>query len=316
MGRPQQDIVPDGSPTRLFALCLRDLRSNAGLTFEQLARRTGFSKTTVNDAMRGKVLPTRIVTLAIVGACGGNRERWAAFWRQVRRALDPDASAAPGEITPPPRDPPAGAGADAHGVQCPPGCARTEPHGWYTESVHTRVRLDTPTPEAIERRVIVATSDGLTRIPVAFSVPRHTPDTTERHGLDVSAVRGGRLELREHPYESFFRQSLVLPAPLPAGARHEYVLRLRIPLAQPMAPHFVHVPLTRSERFHLSVRFDPARPPRTVWQLAGVPPAVIYQRVPGTSVLHPDARGAVTVAFEEMRLGYGYGLCWQDEQDG
>lgn len=314
MGRPQKEIILDGSPTRLFALWLRDLRSTAGLTLEQLARRTGYGRTTVSDAMRGKDHPSRPVTLAVVGACGGDVDRWAVFWAEVRRALDPNAYG-PVDITPPPWDPPAPENGThgVHGEQCPAGCTRTDPHGWYVESVHTQVRLDTPAAEAVERRVIVATCDGLTDIPVAFSVPRRAGDVTAGHGLDVSAVRGGRLELREHPYESYFQQRLVLPAPLRVGIRHEYVLRLRIPPAQPMAPHFVHIPLTRSEHFRLRVRFDPAREPRAVWQLAGVPPAVIYQQSPGTRLLSPDRRGTVAVEFEAMKVGYGYGLCWQFE---
>lgn len=312
MGRPEKEFVLDGSPTRLFAFWLRDLRSTAGLTFDQLARRTGYSTTTLNDAMRGLTHPTRPVTLAIVGACGGDRQKWAVFWGQVHRALDKDASAGPADLDPPPWDGPHGARGGVHGEQCPAGCPRTDPHGWYTESVQAHLSLDTPTPEAFERRVVVATCDGLAHIPVAFSVPRLDDGPAADHGLDVAVVQGGRLELREHPYESFFQQRLVLPSPLPAGARHMYELRLRIPPAQPMAPHFVHVPLTRSERFSLRVRFDPANPPRAVWRLAGVPTAVIYQQVPGTSVLRPDGRGTVAVEFEDMRVGYGYGLCWQE----
>lgn len=311
MGRPEKELVLDGSPTRLFAHWLRHLRSTAGLTFEQLARRTGYSTTTLNDALRGRSHPSRSVTMAIVGACGGDCDNWALYWAQVHRALDKDVPVDACVITPPPWPTPVVPVAGARHEQCPTGCGRTDPHGWYTESVRTRLRLDTATPEAIEQRVVVATCEGLTRIPIAFSVPRHLADTSADHGLDTAVVRGGRLESHAHPYESYFQQDLVLPEPLRVGARHTYLLRLRIPPSQPMAPHFVHVPLTRSERFSLRVHFDPARPPRAVWELAGVPPAVIYQQIPGTPLVQPDRRGTVTVEFEAMRLGYGYGLCWQ-----
>ena len=282
MGRPQKEIVLDGSPTRLFAYWLRDLRGSAGLTLEQLARRTGYGRTTVSDAMQGKTHPSRPVTLAIVGACGGDVRQWGEYWAQVRRALDPDSPDGPDGVVPPPWDGPAGRTAGVHTEQCPADCARTDPHGWYTESVSTRLRLDTPTPEAWERRVVVATCDGLDRIPVGVSVPRRTGDTTRGHGLDISLVRGGRLADGVPQYESYFERFLVLPEPLRTGTRHVYELRLRIPPAQPMAPHFVHVPLTRSEHFRLRVSFDRARLPRTVWRLAGVPTAVIYQHDPGT----------------------------------
>ncbi len=116
----------------------------------------------------------------------------------------------------------------AHAGQCPADCARTEPHGWYTESVSTLLRLDTPTPEALERRTIVATCDGLARIPVGVSVPRRAGDTTPGHGLEISVVQGGRLAVGGPQYESYFERFLVLPAPLRAGTRHVYELRLRI----------------------------------------------------------------------------------------
>ncbi|MFE8976359.1 helix-turn-helix domain-containing protein [Streptomyces cyaneofuscatus] len=316
MGRPQKEIVLDGSPTRLFAYWLRDLRGSAGFTLEQLARRTGYGRTTVSDAMRGETHPSRPVTLAIVGACGGDVRRWGEYWAQVRRALDPDSPDGSDGVVPPPWDGPAGRTAGVHTEQCPADCARTDPHGWYTESVSTRLRLDTPTPEAWERRVVVATCDGLDRIPVGVSVPRRTGDTTGGHGLDISLVRGGRLADGVPQYESYFERFLVLPEPLRAGTRHVYEVRLRIPPAQPMAPHFVHVPLTRSEHFRLRVGFDRARLPRTVWRLAGVPTAVIYQHDPGTPALRPDERGLVDVEFAAMKVGYGYGLCWLEAGAG
>ncbi|WP_432019795.1 helix-turn-helix domain-containing protein [Streptomyces sp. 1222.5] len=310
MGRPQKDLVLDGSAERLFAYWLRDLRGSAGLTLEQLARRTGYGRTTVSDAMRGKTHPTRPVTLAIVGACGGDVRRWGEYWAQVRRALDPHCPDGPAAVTPPPWDGPADRAAGVHAEQCPADCARTEPHGWYTESVSTLLRLDTPTPEALERRIVVATCDGLARIPVGVSVPRRAGDTTPDHGLEISAVRGGRLADGGPQYESYFERFLILPVPLRAGTRHVYELRLRIPPAQPMAPHFVHVPLTRSEHFRLRVRFDRAKPPRAVWRLTGVPTAVIYQRNPGTPALSLDEHGLVEVEFTAMKVGYGYGLSW------
>lgn len=319
MGRPQKEIVLAGSPARLFAYWLRDLRGSAGLTLDQLARRTGYGRTTVSDAMRGEIHPTRPVTLAIVGACGGDVRRWGEYWAQVRRALDPDRPGdSPGGdgIDPPPWGARPGRATGTHAERCPPDCARDDPHGWYTESVSTRLRLDTPAPEALERRIVVATCDGLTRIPVGVSVPRRAGDTTPGHALEMSAVQGGRLEDGGPQYESYFERFLVLPAPLMAGTRHVYELRLRIPPAQPMAPHFVHVPLTRSEHFRLRIGFDPAKPPRTVWRLEGVPTAVIYQRDPGTPTLRLDEQGLVDVEFGAMRVGYGYGLSWLEADTG
>ncbi|MBC7270240.1 MAG: helix-turn-helix transcriptional regulator [Streptomyces sp.] len=316
MGRPQKEIVLDGSPARLFAYWLRDLRGSAELTLDQLARRTGYGRTTVSDAMRGEKHPTRPVTLAIVGACGGDVRRWGEYWAQVRRALDPDCPDGPAGVTPPPWDDPADRMTGTHAERCPADCARTEPHGWYTESVSTVLRLDTPAPEAWERRIVVATCDGLARIPVGVSVPRRPGDDTAGHGLEISLVKGGRLADGGPQYESYFERFLVLPTRLKAGTRHVYELKLRIPPAQPMAPHFVHVPLTPSQHFRLRVSFDRASPPRTVWRLAGVPTAVIYQRDPGTPVLLPDERGLVETEFGDMKVGYGYGLSWLEAATG
>ncbi|MEV7994567.1 helix-turn-helix transcriptional regulator, partial [Streptomyces sp. NPDC086077] len=200
MGRPQREIVRDGSPVREFAYWLRDLRSTADLTLEQLAARTKYGRTTVSDALAGRQHPTRAVALAVVGACGGDVRQWAEYWAQVRRALDPDSPDGTAGITPPPWDTPADRAHGMHAEQCPAGCTRTDPHGWYTESVQTRLRLDTTTPEAVERRVVVATCDELAHIPVAVSVPRRPGDTTPGHGLEMSVVRGGRLEPGDRRY--------------------------------------------------------------------------------------------------------------------
>ena len=126
-------------------------------------------------------------------------------------------------------------------------------------------------------------------------------------------LHGGSLELREQPYESYFRHVIVLPRPLKAGERHAYALRLRIPPGQPMAQHYVHVPFRRSDSFDLRVRFSPRRPPRAVWALTGVPTAVIYQRSPASTPLVPDRFGEIHVTFSSLSVGLGYGVCWQYE---
>ncbi|MFE7853860.1 helix-turn-helix domain-containing protein [Streptomyces sp. NPDC057403] len=293
---------------KLFAFWLRDLRRTADLTLEQLALRTGYGRTTVSDAMRGKAFPSRQVALAVVSACGGDRERWAVFWSEVRRALDQDSAAGRVQVTPPSWNPAPLPGGD--GPVCPPCCTRTDPHGYYVAWVDTHLCLDGESPEAVERRVIVSTCGRLSRIPVEFSVPRYTDDAHTPHGLHVSAESGGTLCRSEHPYESVFRQELLLPAPVPVGQRHSYVLRLRIPPAQPMAPHFVHVPLLRSDAFRLRVRFRRNRPPERVWRLDGVPTAVLYQRHPGAVEVPVSSAGAVTAEFSGLRTGYGYGVSW------
>lgn len=91
MGRPERPLERDGSPARELAHWLRDLRNQSGMTYGQLGKRTGFSTSTLQEALSGRRLPTLQVTLAIVQACDGDVAAWRSYWAQIRRALDPDA---------------------------------------------------------------------------------------------------------------------------------------------------------------------------------------------------------------------------------
>lgn len=65
-----------------FARDLRELRERAGNpTYRELARRAHYSAATLSDAAGGKKLPTLMVTLAFVGACGGDPVAWERRWR-------------------------------------------------------------------------------------------------------------------------------------------------------------------------------------------------------------------------------------------
>jgi hypothetical protein len=113
---------------------------------------------------------------------------------------------------------------------------------WYIRSFTALLRMDTSPPEAQEQRVVVATADGLCELATAISVPRHPQDSGPSHHLEVELLHGGLLQLREQPWETYFRNVIVLPRPLRAGEQHEYAMRLRVPPGQPMAAHYVHVP--------------------------------------------------------------------------
>jgi hypothetical protein len=330
MGRPQKPLERDGSPVREFAFWLRDLRKRSGLTYEQLGKSAHYATSTVQEATAGTRLPTLRVTLAFVKACGGDLGAWRAYWAQIQRALDQDApEGCLGSIAPPwagqagpdaggvlpadflPASPGEGAADEAPaGADAPSVTAGAE--GWLVESFNALLRLDTEPIEALERRVIVATADGLTELVTSVSVPRHPTDTDQAHGLESELLYGGSLELREQPYESYFKNVIVLPHPLRQGDRHEYALRLRIPAGQRMASHYVYVPFNRSDHFELRVRFNPRHLPRAVWTLLGAPTAVIYERGPSQETLAPDRFGEVHVSFRALRLGLGYGVCWQE----
>jgi transcriptional regulator with XRE-family HTH domain len=90
MGRRERPLERDGTPQRELAYWLRDLRNKSGLTFEQLARHTGFSVSTLHAAVSGNQLPSRQVTLAIVEACHSDEELWQVYWAQIRRLTDRD----------------------------------------------------------------------------------------------------------------------------------------------------------------------------------------------------------------------------------
>lgn len=334
MGRPQKPLDRDGSPVREFAFWLRDLRKTSGLTYEQLGKSAHYATSTVQEAAAGRRLPTLRVTMAFVKACGGDPGEWRTYWTQVQRALDQDApEGCLGSIVPPwadtqspasarptgsvrPADSPAGRPSQRAADEATAGEAAysvtAEAEGWFVESFSALLRLDTEPIEALEQRVIVATSDGLSELATSVSVPRHPTDVDQVHGLESELLHGGSLELHEQPYESYFKNVIVLPRPLRKGERHGYALRLRIPTDQRMAPHYVYVPFNRSDYFELRVRFNPRHLPRAIWVLHDAPTAVIYERGPTQETLVPDRFGEVHVTFGALRPGLGYGVCWQE----
>jgi hypothetical protein len=318
MGRPQEPLDRDGSPVRELAFWLRDLRNRSGLTYEKLGKNAHYATSTVQEAAAGRRLPTHRVAMAFVKACDGDLEAWHTYWTQIRRLLDRDAPHDLSRSVMPPwalsdaPGPAAGQRAPDRDTAEPGQSAADRSDSWYIESFTALLRLDAEPVEAIEQRAVVATADGLSELATSVSVPRHPDDSCPAHRLDAELLHGGSLELREQPYESYFRNVIVLPAPLRAGERHEYALRLRIPLGQPMASHYVHVPFRRSDYFELRVRFSLDRLPRSVWVLSGAPTAVIYERSPASRTLSPDRFGEIHVRFRDLRLGLGYGVCWQE----
>lgn len=100
MGRRERELAE--GPLKEFAQRLRDLREAAGRpTYRAMERRAGYSASALSAAAGGERLPTLAVTLAYVGACGGDMDAWDARWRELAQALQ---AAAP-EPSP---EPPAG----------------------------------------------------------------------------------------------------------------------------------------------------------------------------------------------------------------
>ncbi|MER8182825.1 hypothetical protein [Kitasatospora sp. NPDC094015] len=88
MARKPRPIDPNEGPLQAFAYDLRGVREDAGNpTYRVLAGRAGFGATTLSDAAGGVRQPSLEVTLAYVGACGGDVELWERRWHELDRRL-------------------------------------------------------------------------------------------------------------------------------------------------------------------------------------------------------------------------------------
>ncbi|MFJ3950576.1 hypothetical protein ACIPXV_11055 [Streptomyces libani] len=88
MGRPENPIDPQDGPVQRLAYELRKLRDEAGApAYRAMARRAGYSPTTLSQAAAGERLPTLPAFLAYVSACGGDAEEWQLRWEQVDQEL-------------------------------------------------------------------------------------------------------------------------------------------------------------------------------------------------------------------------------------
>jgi transcriptional regulator with XRE-family HTH domain len=59
---------------------LDELRLLGGLSYRELARRTGCARSTLHDALTGRRFPRLDTVLAIARACGGDPARWRLRW--------------------------------------------------------------------------------------------------------------------------------------------------------------------------------------------------------------------------------------------
>lgn len=102
MPRPEEPLDRTVSPLHAFACDLRDLRRRAGAPpYRLLAQRAGFSAAALSCAADGKRLPSLEVTLAYVGACGGDSAEWERRWQELQSQVRP----APAPMYPEPTNP-------------------------------------------------------------------------------------------------------------------------------------------------------------------------------------------------------------------
>lgn len=87
MARRPRPVDPHEGPLQAFAYDLRQLREKAGNpTYRILAGKAGYSPATLSEAARGLRRPSLDVTLAYVGACGGDPDEWRLRWHALAAA--------------------------------------------------------------------------------------------------------------------------------------------------------------------------------------------------------------------------------------
>ena len=88
MVRNEKPVCSDIEQLAAFASGLRQLRVEAGLTYPEMARRTGYTASALSRAAAGNDLPTWSVTQAYVGACGGDSDAWHKTWLAAKRTVE------------------------------------------------------------------------------------------------------------------------------------------------------------------------------------------------------------------------------------
>ncbi|KOG39882.1 nSTAND1 domain-containing NTPase [Streptomyces resistomycificus] len=100
MGRPELPVDPAAGPVQRLAHDLRELRRSAGgVSYRTMAKKAGFSVTTLAKAASGERLPSLAVLQAYVRACGEDPVPWEARWQEAEalagEGRQEDADAAP-----------------------------------------------------------------------------------------------------------------------------------------------------------------------------------------------------------------------------
>ncbi|PIM69169.1 hypothetical protein CTU88_29670 [Streptomyces sp. JV178] len=84
MGRPEVPVDPAAGPVQRLAHDLRELRRSAGgVSYRDMAKKAGFSVTTLAKAASGERLPSLAVFRAYVQACGADPDPWEARWAEA-----------------------------------------------------------------------------------------------------------------------------------------------------------------------------------------------------------------------------------------
>jgi hypothetical protein len=184
---------------------------------------------------------------------------------------------------------------------------------WYIKSSRAILRMDLPSPEAMDEREIVVLGSPLGGISLPFTLPRHPDDHSDSHQLQTEMLFGGKFVVTQRVSDSRFDIRIQFPRVLQPGEAHRYAIINRVPDGQRMAPRYVFVPYRRCDEFELLVRFSEHAVPADVRRVTAAFHREIDERQPDTQIIHPDSAGEVRLRFTNLRVGFGYGLQWSDD---
>ncbi|MFI1649319.1 helix-turn-helix domain-containing protein [Streptomyces avidinii] len=95
-GRRLKDLPDDGSARTQLAQGMRVLKEQAGdLTYEEISKRTGYSRTALSGLFNGRV-PSRDLLRDVVEGLGGNPREWLRLLDQAQREEEPEQESIPG----------------------------------------------------------------------------------------------------------------------------------------------------------------------------------------------------------------------------
>lgn len=180
--------------------------------------------------------------------------------------------------------------------------------GWYLDEFRVVLSLDSPTPQAYERRRLVATKADLKMVRAWLDVPREAGQPPV--SLEAQILYGGRLVRYPAPVANSFEFFIELPTPLQVGEEHEYEMILRIPPGEHMRPHYIFTPEVQCNLFDLTVKFDLARLPAWLRVVRGETVRMFDRGGPDGELLRPDEAGEAHVRFPNPQKYLGYGLQW------
>lgn len=188
------------------------------------------------------------------------------------------------------------------------------PERHYIAEHWALVRLDRPTRDTYERRVIVSNVDGLSEIDTVLTLPQVEASSGPPPNLEMEVLYGASVVEQVREAETRFRYRLRLSSPIDAGQSHEYSVLYRIPPGQFIRPHYVFIPHLRCNEVTLRVRFSADRLPADVRRVE----AGYLRDLDGEMAGDPiTLNGAAELALTFTRLvtGMAYGARWRMPSD-